>query len=64
MKEDQLIKKNPNKLIDQLEFKEHPKELIKKYFNLLLTGSPRIQFSVINKKGKIIADRVLNIEIG
>ncbi len=62
--ENQVLEKKPNKLIDQMEFKEYSKEFMEKYFNLLITGAPRIPLLVVNKKGKIIADRVLNIELG
>ncbi len=39
-------------------------EPVDPYFKLLMSNSPRLSIEVIDKTGKKIVDRILNVEIG
>ncbi|MFX1379788.1 MAG: hypothetical protein ACFFA4_11930 [Promethearchaeota archaeon] len=45
------------------EFEIEGKENIDQYFKLLLAGTPRLRFSIVDKKGNEIYSNLLNVEM-
>jgi len=39
-------------------------EMIGRYFELLMSNSPHINFSIVDKEGNIFSSRQINLEIG
>lgn len=52
------------KKITKPEFKIENKENISRYFELLMSNSPHVNFSIVDREGNIFSSRQINLELG
>lgn len=64
MVESVLIKEKHEELIAIPEIDVEGKENISQYFNLMLAGTPRLNFAITDSKGKELAKKIINVELG
>ena len=64
MVESVLIKEEQKEIIAIPEIDVEGKENISQYFNLMLVGTPRLNFSITDSKGKELAKKIINVELG
>lgn len=64
MMELQKLEEKEKKKINVPELKIENKEMIGRYFELLMSNSPHVNFSIVDKEGNIFSSRQINLEIG
>ncbi|MFW9877650.1 MAG: hypothetical protein ACFFG0_31575 [Candidatus Thorarchaeota archaeon] len=64
MVESVLTKVEHEELIAIPEIDVEGKENIGQYFNLMLAGTPRLNFSITDNKGKELVRKIINVELG